>query len=177
MLRLGPLRLHWSLLLGAALFCTFQPRPLFLVGYAAALLAHVAGHAFAVLGTRLSVSGVFLHALGGELVGNGEATPLRRSVMAAAGVGAQLALLVGALAFRDLLAPDLLQALVWRNGVMLLFNLIPLRPLDGALAWRLPQRLMAARRLRGPGEVQPTRQVQREVTDLLAKIRGSTKVR
>lgn len=176
MLRLGPLRLHWSLLLGAALFCALQPRPLLFVGYAAVLLAHVAGHAFAVLGSRLSVSAVFLHALGGELVGSGEATPLRRAAMAAAGLGGQLALLAVAYAFRDELAPDLVDALVRRNGLVLLLNLLPVRPLDGALAWRLPARIAAARqqRLREPA---PTRQVQREVTDLLAKIRGSTKVR
>ncbi|HUJ27429.1 MAG TPA: hypothetical protein VLW85_15500 [Myxococcales bacterium] len=177
MLRLGPLRLHWSLLLGAALFCALTPRPLLFVGYAAVLLAHVAGHAFAVLGSRLSVSGVLVHALGGELVGSGEATPLRRSAMAAAGVGAQLLLLVGAYAFRDWLAPDLVDALVRRNGIVLLLNLLPVRPLDGALAWRLPGRIAAARRQRHLHEPQPTRQVQREVSDLLAKIRGSTKVR
>ena len=177
MLRLGPLRLHWSLLLGAALFSALTPRPLLFVGYAAVLLVHIAGHAFAVLGSRLSVSGVFLHALGGELVGSGEATPLRRSAMAAAGVGAQLALLVGAFAFRDWLPPDLSDALVRRNGIVLLINLIPLRPLDGALAWRLPGRLFSQRRLRVVGEPPAPRQVQREVSDLLAKIRGSSKVR
>ena len=65
MLKLGPLRLHWSLLLGAALFCALTPHPLLLIGYGAALLAHVTGHSFAVLGTRLSVRGVMLHALKG----------------------------------------------------------------------------------------------------------------
>ena len=56
MLRLGPLHLHWSLLLGATLFCAAQPRPLLLLGYAAVLLAHVAGHAAALPGTRVGVS-------------------------------------------------------------------------------------------------------------------------
>lgn len=176
MLKLGGLRLHWSLLLGAALFCALSPRPLLLVGYAAVLLAHVAGHAFAVLGTRLSVSGVILHALGGELTGSGEATPLRRSVIAASGLLAQLALLLGALGAQHYLPPDLADALVRRNGIVLLLNLIPVRPLDGALAWRLPSRLRWSRRLRARDEP-PSREVRRDVASLLEKIRGSTKVR
>src|SRR5262249_16303670 len=94
MLRVGPLRLHWSLLLGAALFCAAQPRPLLLLGYAAILAAPVLGHALAVTGAPLRVEGVSLHALGGELLGTGDVSPLRRSIIAACGVGAQ-ALLLG----------------------------------------------------------------------------------
>src|SRR3954466_15292837 len=97
MLRLGPIRLHWSLLLGAALFCALQPRPLLLAGYVAVLLAHVVGHALAVAGTRLRVGGVFLHGLGGELLGEGEVAPLRRSLIALGGIAGQAALLVLAL--------------------------------------------------------------------------------
>jgi len=174
-LRLGPLQLHWSLLLGAALFSALTPHPLLFVGFAAVLLAHVAGHSFAVLGTRLSVNGVMLHALGGELIGAGEATPLRRSVIAASGVLAQLALLLVALAARHALPPDLADALVRRNLIVLLFNLVPLKPLDGALAWRLPARLRSWRRQ--PAPQLPAAQVQRDVAELLKKIRSSTKVR
>ncbi len=183
MLKLGPLRLHWSLLLGAALFSALQPRPLLLLGYAAVLLAHVAGHAFAVAGTRLSVNGVMLHALGGELLGEGEVTPLRRSIVALSGVLGQLALVaLAALAFREL-PPDLAEALIRRNGIVLLLNLIPVKPLDGAQAWRLFPRLAAASRartLRGRivvRDLPPSREVKKDVSDLLDKIRNSTKVR
>jgi hypothetical protein len=183
MLKLGPLRLHWSLLLGAALFTALSPRPLLLLGYAAVLFAHVAGHAFAILGTRLSATGVMVHALGGELLGEGEVTPLRRSLIALGGVLAQLALLAfAALAVRHL-PPDLADALIRRNGIVLLLNLMPVKPLDGAQAWRLFPRLAAANRartLRGRivvREVPASRQVQKEVTDLLDKIRNSPKVR
>jgi Zn-dependent protease len=176
MLRLGPLRLHWSLLLGAALFSALTPRPLLFIGYGAVLLLHVAGHAFAVLGTQLSVHGVVLHALGGELVGEGEATPLRRSVIAASGVLGQLVLCAAALLLQRFLPSDLSDALVRRNAVVLLLNLIPVKPLDGALAWRLPSRLRAARRQQ-TDELPVSRDVKREVASLLEKIRGSTKVR
>jgi hypothetical protein len=174
MLRLGKLRLHWSLLLGAALFCALQPRPLLLLGYAVVLLAHVLGHGLAIVGTRLRVSGVMLHGLGGELLGEGEVSPVRRSVVALSGVLAQTALLAVAL-----LAPmpgDLHDAFTRRNGVLLLMSLIPLKPLDGALAWKLPRRLLAARRLRFRADMRSSREVQKEVADLLRKIRGSSRV-
>ena len=183
MLRLGPLRLHWSILLGALLFCAAQPRPLLLLGYAAVLLAHVTGHALAVAGTHLAVSGVMVHGLGGELLGDGEVTPVRRSLIALSGVLAQLALLCAALAAQHLLPPDLSDAFVRRNGILLLLNLIPMRPLDGAQAWRIIPRLRAAARagkLRGRivvREVPPSGAVKKDVADLLDKIRSSTKVR
>jgi len=181
MLRLGPLHLHWSLLLGAALFCAAQPTPLLLLGYTAVLLVHVAGHAAALPGTKLGVSAVMLHGLGGELLGEGETTPLRRSAIALCGVLAQLALLVAALVVA--LPPDLHDAFVRRNGIMLLLNLIPMKPLDGAQAWRVFPRLRAAMRrarLNGPIVVREgpiSRDVRQDVAALLDKIRDSTKVR
>lgn len=182
MLRLGPIQLHWSLLLGAALFCALEPRPLLLLGYAAVLFAHVAGHALAVPGTRLAVSGVMLHGLGGELLGEGEVPPLRRSLIALSGVLGQLALLGAALLAAHALPADLSEAFVRRNGILLLLNLIPMRPLDGAQAWRLVPRLLArarGNRLRGRSlvrEAAVSRQVEKDVKDLLERIR-STKVR
>ena len=183
MLRLGPIRLHWSLLLGALLFCALEPRPLLLFGYLSILLAHVVGHAFAVLGTRLTVTGVMIHGLGGELLGDGEVKPLRRSVIALSGVLAQLALFTAAYFLRDHVPDDLAEAFIRRNGIMLLLNLVPMAPLDGAQAWRIFPRLAAwsrARRLRGPivvREVPVSRAVKKDVAALLDKIRDSTKVR
>jgi Zn-dependent protease len=174
-LRLGPLRLHWSLLLGAALFCALQPRPLLLVGYAAVLLSHVVGHGLAVAGTPLRVGGVLLHGLGGELLGQGEVSPVRRSLVAFGGVAGQAALLVAALLVS--MPHDLHDAFTRRNGVLLLMNLIPVKPLDGALLWKLPGRLRAARRLRFRGAMRSSRAVQKDVADLLRKIRGSSRVR
>jgi len=175
MLRVGPLRLHWSLLLGLVLFSAPQPRPLLALGYVAVLLAHVLGHALAVAGTPLRVEGVLLHALGGELLGSGDVSPLRRSLIALCGVVAQAALLV--LALGVALPSELTEAFIRRNGVMLLLNLIPVKPLDGALAWKLPQRLRAARRLRFRGAMRSSREVQEDVRDLLRRIRGSSRVR
>ncbi|HEY6912348.1 MAG TPA: hypothetical protein VI356_23410 [Myxococcales bacterium] len=166
---MGPIRLHWSLPLGAFLFCAAQPHPLLLLGYALLIAAHVFGHLLATAGTRLRVSGVMLHALGGELLGEGEASGVRRSVIALSGVLAQLAVLIVAL--RVAMPADLHDAFTRRNGVMLLLNLVPVRPLDGAQAWRLPRRLLAARRARSRPVVPSQRQVEKEVADLLSRIR------
>jgi len=170
-LRLGPLRLHWSLLLGAALFCALQPRPLLVLGYATVVLAHVLGHALAVAGTGLRVEGAMLHGLGGELLGTGEVSPVRRSVIALSGVAAQAVLL--ALAALVAMPADLHEAFTRRNGVMLLLNLLPVKPLDGALAWKLPARLSAARRLRRRGELRASPDVRKDVDDLLRRIRSN----
>jgi stage IV sporulation protein FB len=169
MLRIGPIRLHWSLLLGGFLFCAAQPRPLLLLGYVLLLFAHVLGHLLATAGTRLRISAVMLHALGGELLGEGEVSPVRRSVIALSGTLAQLAVL--AVAIRVAMPADLHDAFTRRNGVMLLLNLVPIKPLDGAQAWRLPRRLLAARRARLRPAMPSQRQVEKEVADLLSKIR------
>jgi Zn-dependent protease len=172
MLKIGPLRLHWSLLLGAVLFCAAQPRPALLAGYLAVLLVHLLGHAVAA--GRTGVRGFALHGLGGELLLEGDVAPLRRSFIALAGPAAQLALLAAALAVRA--SPDLYDAFTRRNLVVLLLNLIPIAPLDGKEAWRIFSRLRAARR-QTPRELPVSQQVRKEVSSLIEKIRGSTKVR
>jgi len=60
---------------------------------------------------------------------------------------------------------------------MILLNLIPVKPLDGALAWKLPGRLRAASRLRYRGRMRSSSAVQKDVADLLQKIRRGTRVR
>jgi hypothetical protein len=54
---------------------------------------------------------------------------------------------------------------------MLLLNLVPLKPLDGAQAWQLPRRLLAARRARFRPAIPSQRQVEKQVADLLSRIR------
>jgi len=46
------------------------------------------------------------------------------------------------------------------------------KPLDGALAWKLPARLSAARRLRRRGELRASPDVRKDVDDLLRRIRS-----
>src|SRR5438067_11719095 len=103
MLKLGPLRLHWSLLLGAALFCTAQPRAGLLVGYAAVLLVHLAGHALATSGAGVRM--VTVNGLGGELLLDRDLPPMPRSISALAGPLAQLAMTGGALIAGALIHP------------------------------------------------------------------------
>ena len=58
--------------------------------------------------------------------------PVAAAMIALSGVLAQLALFVGAALAREHLPPDLAEAFIRRNGIMLLLNLVPMRPLDGA---------------------------------------------
>jgi len=121
-----------------------------------------------------------VHGLGGELLLDHEMPPLRRSICALAGPLAQLAALAGAVMLHPSTAAalDLVDALGRRNLVVLLLNLIPLRPLDGAEGWRIFQRLVMKRLTTVPrSELPVSREVSKEVASLLEKIRGSTKVR
>lgn len=174
MLKLGPLRLHWSLLLGAVLFCAAQPRPAFLLGYAAVLLAHALGHLLALRGSKLSLQGLLVHGLGVELVTAGDATPLRRSALALAGPLCQLALACGSL---WLPRGELADALGQRNLIVLLLNLIPIAPLDGAVGWKIfsrwKSRPRARPRMMMVADAHVSRQVKREVAQILDRVKKS----
>lgn len=174
MLRFGSLRLHWSLALGALLFCAPRFAPVLLGAYALVLLAHAAGHAVAIWSCGLRIAGLTLHGLGGELGLEGQASPLARSAIAWAGAAAQGALLLAALWLQDALGRDLAFALTRLNAVVLGLNLIPVAPLDGAEAWRIFARL--GRKSKRPRFPDPLR-VQRDVAKLLASIRKKSKAR
>jgi Zn-dependent protease len=136
--------LHWSIPLGALLLGRFQLAPGFWLGFLALLLFHVLGHAAVVRGCRLRIAAVDVHGLGGGCRWDGIATPLQRSWIAWGGILGQALLLSGALVYRFTAgAPhsgwggDLLEALILGNVWLMALNLLPLRPFDGADAWRL----------------------------------------
>ena len=161
-LRVGALagvdvHLHWTLPLGVLFFTGFRWDPLGWVCMVALILAHELGHALAVKAVgarplRIEVSG-----FGGLCFWQGDVTPVGRAVIAWGGPGAQLLLLllawagVAALGMpREPTAWVVVSMLLGANTWMMLFNLVPIAPLDGAEAWRLPVLLgrAARRRLR-----------------------------
>jgi Zn-dependent protease len=147
-----PLRLHWTLPLGALLLSGGRLAPGLWVGVLVILLAHEAGHALLVRRVGLTNLGIDLTGIGGRCRFAGHATPRQRSIVAWGGVLVQLAILVPALAvslFVDVppgFAADLLHALTRANAILLAVNLLPVEPLDGAEAWRLFRHLRARRR-------------------------------
>ncbi|NUP13675.1 MAG: hypothetical protein HOW73_47170 [Polyangiaceae bacterium] len=143
-IRGAPIALHWSLPLGAFFFGRMAWAPGFWISFAVVVLVHELGHALVVRATGNTVIHVLLHGLGGECSWDGEATRIERACIAWGGVWAQLVL--AAIAFPILyLAPpsspllySVLAGFTWSNLYLAAFNLMPIPPLDGAQAWKLP---------------------------------------
>lgn len=171
-LSIGKLHLHWSLALGALLFCAARFSLLLFFGFAAMIAAHTVGHLAVLLACGLRPGPLVLHGLGGEFTPAGPSrdhlpSPVESSAIAWGGVLAQAALIGFALLVR--LPPELGLAFVRLNGLALALNLLPVTPLDGAEAWRIFGRLR--RRPRRAALPDP-RRVQKDVEELLKKIRN-----
>ena len=139
-----PVRLHWSLPLGALVFGGGRFAPGLWVGFFLLVLLHELGHATVVRHHRMRVLSVEIHALGGLCRWEGMASPLARATIAWGGVWAQLALLLGTVltlallgAPRGRFAVEMVEAFTTINLFLVALNLLPVRPLDGAEAWPL----------------------------------------
>src|SRR4051812_1374775 len=146
----APVRLHWSLLLGAALFGGPRWAPGAWLGFALLILAHELGHALLVARQRLTVLRIDLHGFGGECTYTGSVTPLGESAIAWGGVLAQLVTFFAVSTPatygwwpRSWFARDLLSTFLWPNIGLIALNLLPVSPLDGSLAWSLFPRAWA----------------------------------
>ncbi len=152
-----PLRVHWSLVLGALLFSGFRIEPAFWLGFVLVVLVHEAGHAALVRMYRQHVLSIDITGFGGLTRWSGATTAMQRSVIAWGGVLAQGVLLVATLAVLALAGPprtvataELASVLTTTNLWIMGLNLLPIPPLDGALAWRLLPALVERLRRRGP---------------------------
>ncbi len=140
-----PVRVHWSALAGAVWVSGFRFAPGAWLGFVLLILAHELGHALLIRAAGQHVLGIDVHAIGGECRWTGRATPLQRAWIAWGGVIAQVVLFALALPLGWLLGGalgafgrDLVYALTWTSLWIAAVNLIPIAPLDGAQAWRLP---------------------------------------
>ena len=141
----APIRLHWTLPLGALLFSQGRLSLGAIVGFVLIVLIHEIGHALVVKRQRLEVVAIDVHGLGGVCRWSGNATPLGRARVAWGGVNAQLvAFGVTALALAVLGQPterftaELAGTFTTTNLWIVALNLIPVPPFDGAEAWKLP---------------------------------------
>ncbi|MCS6899576.1 MAG: hypothetical protein RMJ98_07630 [Myxococcales bacterium] len=150
-----PIRVHWTLPLGAFFFSRFTWSPGFWLGFFLLILVHELGHAALVKACRGTVLEVLVHGIGGECRHWGGVSEIQSSLIAWGGVLAQGLLLVGATLYRWALGvsssfeAQLLSVWTDTNLMLIGINLLPLAPLDGAQAWRLP-RLLRERRRRIP---------------------------
>ncbi|HEX7237637.1 MAG TPA: hypothetical protein VF405_11790 [Gammaproteobacteria bacterium] len=147
-----PISLHWTVLIGIPWFL-YQTRSLAgtaiaFVGFLVLMLVHELGHAAVARWRRVDVDRIQLFFLHGTCTLN-EAPydELDDVLIAWGGVAAQFVVLVIALVADVLLAMfapvaryfawPLLRVLIATNLFMIVFNLIPLAPFDGAKAWRI----------------------------------------
>ena len=150
------MRVHWSTPLGALLFGGLQFRPVFWVAFFVLVLAHEFGHALLARRYGHHVLSIDVTGFGGRCRWAGAATADERAKVAWGGVLAQgvlLILAVGALLLgvipASVTGAELSSAFVHTNLILIVLNLLPFRPLDGAEAWSLLGRAWARRRGRG----------------------------
>ena len=174
-----PLRAHWTLPLGAFIFGGGRFQPGVALGFTLLVLAHEIGHALLVRRYRCRVVSIDVHALGGVCRWTGDATAIERAKIAWGGVDAQVAVFfatVGLLALfgepESKLASQIARTFTTINAYMMALNLLPVAPLDGAEAWKLPGLLAARRRRRAAVRVDPkaSRMTQEAVDELIQKI-------
>jgi stage IV sporulation protein FB len=151
----APIRLHWSLPIGAVVLSRFQFVPGYWLGFVLLILLHECGHALLVLRYRLGLTDIAVHGLGGWCRHAHSGTPFQASAVAWGGVLAQLCVLAGAYAVLLLAPPlsspfvaELMYAFTDANLWLIALNLIPIEPLDGAKAWQIVPMLMARFRKR-----------------------------
>jgi len=153
----APVRLHWTLPVGAFVFGGLEFVPAFWLGFTLLVFAHELGHAMVVRKFGHRVSSIDITGIGGMCRWSGSATAMERALIAWGGVMAQSVLLVAAaiVAFtvpavaRGWLA-GLLSVFLWTNVYLMALNLIPIPPLDGSEAWKI---IPLLRRAGGWGEL------------------------
>jgi stage IV sporulation protein FB len=165
--RAAPIRLHWSMPLGAVLFSGFSFRPVFWLGFVLLVLLHELGHAVVVAHAGARVTAIHLTALGGECHWSGTVSPLQRACIAWGGVWAQALGVVAALLVvavqgmpMERAGLDLFQVFTFTSAYTAAFNLLPIRPLDGAEAWPLFGILWRRHRARVAARLAATRTMQ-----------------
>lgn len=137
------LRLHWTVAVGALLAARLRFEPLIWLGFLCLVFTHELGHALAVSSAGGQLVGLDVNGVGGSCRWRGTGSLIERAWVAWGGVLAQAALLAVTVSSTLLLGPPVGGGAAFRycfvevNLALLLLNLLPLSPLDGALAWRL----------------------------------------
>ena len=139
----APVRVHWTTPIGLVFFSGLSFNPLVWASLFMIMLAHELGHALLARRCRLDVLSIDITAIGGTCRLAGDPTRREVAVVAWGGVLAQAALLVGALLLRAAvhfmtsgLLDGVFDTLITTNAILIAINLLPIKPLDGADAWR-----------------------------------------
>jgi Zn-dependent protease len=174
-IRGAPIRVHWTLLVGALVWSRFRFEPAFWLGFVLLILIHELGHAAIVVRYRLGLSEIALHGAGGYCRHERSGSRFEEAFVAWGGVLAQLALYavvqVATLAFGQPSSRQLwLLHYVFTdiNLWIAALNLIPFEPLDGARAWPLLGMLVA--RFRKQARIHEAASRRRSVEDELREL-------
>jgi Zn-dependent protease len=140
----APMRLHWTVPIGAYLLTGADYVPGAWIAFVLLVLIHEFGHAALVRAFGLRVVSIDLTGIGGQCEWSGNATERQRATIAWGGVLAQLAALLVAPLLASLFprpAPPFVAQMIATFGrtnlLLILLNLLPVKPLDGAEAWRI----------------------------------------
>jgi Zn-dependent protease len=149
----APVRAHWTLPVGALVFGQGRFVPGFWLGFFLLVLIHELGHAVIVRAHRHRVLSIDIHALGGVCRWSGDPTAIARARIAWGGVLGQGVTLFAAYVALALAGPpesafaaQLARAFTATNIWLIAINLLPVPPLDGAEAWKLPGLLARSRK-------------------------------
>jgi Zn-dependent protease len=160
-----PIRVHWTMPVGAVIFGGLRFAPAFWLGFFLLVLIHELGHAFFVRRYRHHVLGIDITGFGGLCRWSGRATPYERAAIAWGGVVAQGLLLITTMAVLLALGPprqfwsaELAHVFTRTNLLVIGLNLLPFPPLDGAEAWPLFRHLFERIRNRPPRPPRQPRQ-------------------
>lgn len=146
----APIRVHWTLLVGALVWSRFELVPAFWLGFALLILIHELGHALMVLRYGLGLSEIAVHGAGGYCRHESSGSRYQEAVVAWGGVWAQLTLYAVTQLALIVFGPPtshhvalLVYVFTDINLWIAALNLIPFEPLDGAKAWPLVGMLTA----------------------------------
>jgi len=141
----APIRVHWTTPIVAFVLTGFSFVPGAWLGFLVLVLVHEIGHALAARSVGGHVISINAHGLGGTCEWYGDVTARQRALIAWGGVIAQAALFIAA-SFASLVLPSwgflgqIMYTLTATNLILIAINLLPIRPLDGAEAWKLFRR-------------------------------------
>lgn len=140
----APLRVHWTTPIGLFILTHFSFNPLVWAALLLVIVVHELGHAFLARRYGLRLVSIDITAVGGVCRLEGNPSRREASIVAWGGVLAQAALLVAALLVRGVISvvtfgllDCVFDTLITTNLIVMALNLLPVRPLDGADAWRL----------------------------------------
>lgn len=172
----APVVFHWTVLLMALLVLALKRFSVVgLVGalaYVLLIVAHEAGHAWVARRNRLYVHSLLIYPMHGQCQHEAARTQAQDLAVAWGGIGAQavlfvLAMLIGLLPFPPGPVASVQTAIVvaWGpfNLLLMVLNLLPIAPLDGARAWRVLPWLVA--RWRERPRTRPIAKKQRRPAD------------